>query len=260
MDIGTPVIALDHPSAYDTQRVGRKAATLAVARGMGLPVGPGVVLTSDWSPDQGGVLHQVWRTISHDGSRPLVVRRSPMACAARQPREPWIVGPVRAVTGAQEFTAAVEAVHDPCTAVLVQPVADAAWRGIVFGDGPDTGRRTRPVVACIAVSTPDDVWVAEIDHHGRVRDVISGGDALAPPVELTATLARLSRRVDRTFDGGHDVDWVARPDGSLRLVDVRPGLVADQWVMPPAEASSAATPLAEELSRAERRALLLALA
>ena len=259
MEPRTPVIALDHPSAYDTERVGRKAATLAVARGVGLPVGSGVVLTSDWSPDQSGVLHQVWRIISHDGSRPLVVRRSPMACAERQPRQPWVVGPLRSVTGAHEFTAAVEAVHDPCSAVLVQPVADATWRGIVFGDGPDTGRRTRPVVACIAAATPDEVWVAEIDHHGRVRDVISGGDAAAPPVELTAMLARLSRRVDRTFDGGHDVDWVARPDGSLRLVDVRPGLVVDQWVMPPAEATASTQP-AEELSHAERHALLLSLA
>ena len=260
METRTPVIALDHPSAYDTERVGRKAATLAVARGVGLPVGTGVVLTSDWSPDQSGVLHHVWRIMSHDGSRPIVVRRSPMAWAARQPRQPWVVGPVRSMTGAHEFTAAVEATHDPCTAVLVQPVAEAAWRGIVFGDGPGAGRRSRPVVACIATSTPDEAWVAEIDHHGRVRDVISGGDAPAPPVELTAMLARLSRRVDRTFDGGHDVDWVARADGSLRLVDVRPGLVADQWIMPPAAASSASTRPAEELSHAERRALLLALA
>ena len=205
----------------------------------GLPVGPGVVLTSDWSPDQGGVLHQVWRIISHDGARPLVVRRSPMACAARQPRQPWIVGPVRAVSGAQEFTAAVEAAHDPCNAVLVQPVADAAWRGIVFGDGPETGRRTRPVVACIAASTPDEAWVAEIDHHGRVRDVISGGDAPAPPGRAdghagppVAPCRSHVRRGARRGLGG-------AADGSLRLVDVRPGLVADQWVMPPAEASSA---------------------
>ena len=260
METRTPVIALDHPSAYDTERVGRKAATLAVARGVGLPVGSGVVLTSDWSPDQRGVLHHVWRIISHDGSRPVVIRRSPMACATRHRRQPWVVGPVQPVTGAHEFTAAVEATHDPCTAVLVQPVDEATWRGIVFGDGPDSGRRSRPVVACIAASTPDEVWVAEIDHHGRVRDIISGGVAPAPPVDLTAMLARLSRRVDRTFDGGHDVDWVARPDGSLRLVDVRPGLVADQVVMPPAEAGSASTQPAEELSDAERRALLLALA
>ena len=42
MDTGTPVIALDHPSAFDIARVGRKAATLAVARASGLPVGSGV--------------------------------------------------------------------------------------------------------------------------------------------------------------------------------------------------------------------------
>ena len=37
-------------------------------------------------------------------------------------------------------------------------------------------------------------------------------------------VARLSRLVDRTFEGQRDVDWLARPDGTLRLVDIRPGI------------------------------------
>ena len=224
MEARTPVIALDHPSAFDATRVGGKAATLAVARAAGLPAGPGVVLTTEWSPEQVGLTHEVWRIISHDGAQALVVRRSSTVRVMRAEQELSAVGAVRVVANAAEFAAAVDAVHDQSTAVLVQPVADAAWRGVVFGDGPTTGRRTRPVVACVAADSPAEVWVAEIDHHGRTCDIMSAGGAAHPQLELLSRVARLSRLVDRTFEGQRDVDWLARPDGTLRLVDIRPGL------------------------------------
>ncbi len=229
------------------RRVGRKAATLAVARAAGLPAGPGVVLTTEWSSEQVGLAHEVWRIISHDGALALVVRRSPTTRTTRVATELSAVGAVRTVTSAQEFAAAVDAVHDQSTAVLVQPLADAAWRGVVFGDGPTTGRRTRPVVACVAAAAPAEVWVAEIDHHGRTRDVISADGAAQPQLDLLSRVARLSRLVDRTFEGQRDVDWLARPDGTLRLVDIRPGIDAPAGPEPepdvraPAIASSVTT-------------------
>jgi rifampicin phosphotransferase len=219
----TPVIALDHPSAFDVARVGRKAATLAVARAAGLPVGSGVVLTVDWSRDHIGAAHQVWRIISQDGARPLVVRRSSIDRGNRAGRPLGDVGVVRTVAGAPEFTAAIEAVHDSRTAVLVQPFAEAIWRGVMFADA---GRRPRPVVACASAAYPQRVWMAEIDQHGRTRRVLSEDVDEQPPAELLGDLARLTRRVDRTFEGHHDVDWVAKRDGSTRLIDIRPGLPA----------------------------------
>lgn len=226
MEPGTPVIALDHPWAFETARVGRKAATLAVARAAGLPVGTGVVLTVDWTSDQVGVAHQVWRIISQDGAQPLVVRRSPTGRGNRAARELGVVGVVRTLAGAPEFSAAVEALHDPATAVLVQPVAFAAWRGVTFANGSGEGRRLRPIVACVSQEAPDETWVAEIDQHGRTLDVISACVQHRPPPELLADLVRMSRRVDRAFEGRHDLDWVARADGTVRLIDIRPGLVA----------------------------------
>src|SRR3954469_11273648 len=77
MNTTAPVIALDTPAALDATRLGRKAANLAAARAAGLPVAPGVVLTADWSCDDHATALQVWRIISHDGARPLVVRPSP---------------------------------------------------------------------------------------------------------------------------------------------------------------------------------------
>jgi hypothetical protein len=88
----------------------------------------------------------------------------------------------------------------------------------------DANRRPRPVVACVDAARPDQVWLAEIDHHGRTRKILSDEVEAQPPADLLADLARLTRRVDRTFEGHHDVDWVARPDGSVRLIDIRPGL------------------------------------
>ncbi|CAN5761661.1 MAG: hypothetical protein ACR2HP_11775 [Ilumatobacteraceae bacterium] len=259
MEARAPIVALDHPWALDGARVGRKAATLAVARAAGLPVGSGVVLTVDWTRDQVGAAHQVWRIISQDGRRALVVRRSSIDRGNRAGRvELGGVGVVRTVAGASEFTAAVEAVHDDRTAVLVQPVAESAWRGVMFADA--TGRRPRPVVACVAEATPDQVWVAEIDHHGRTRDVLSTGSEDHPPAGLLADLARIARRVDRTFEGQHDLDWVARPDGSVRLIDVRPGIptaAADATVPAPNDKRLAGPPASIALTLALASAVSL---
>ena len=83
MSTPAPVIALDHPAAFDAARVGRKAAALARARAAGLPVGSGVVLTDQWCRDDRATAPQVWRIISHDGALPLVVR--PSAVGPRSP-------------------------------------------------------------------------------------------------------------------------------------------------------------------------------
>ena len=78
MNAAVPVIALDHPAAFDVARVGRTSATLAGARAAGLPVGSGVVLTTDWRREDRTTVEQIWRIISHDGARPLVARPSPV--------------------------------------------------------------------------------------------------------------------------------------------------------------------------------------
>jgi hypothetical protein len=230
MNTAAPVIALDHPAALDVARVGRKAAKLAAARAAGLPVGPGVVLTTDWVTDDRATAVQVWRITSLDGARPLAVRPS-AAGADRRGSHDGVIDPatvVHDVDGALEAIAALRR-QDPKTPVLLQPHLPATWHGVLFAD--DTGGwRACPVVV-VRGATSDGEWIAELDHAGRVRDVLSGEDSEdsegskhdgGPPAVVLGRLGRLAARVADVFDGPHDLEWVADADGRLQLLRVRP--------------------------------------
>ena len=71
-------------------------------------------------------------------------------------------------------------------AVLVQPMIDAEWGGVLFGADPVSGRRDRFLVAAVdggpdaLVSGRVDGWTAVFDRRGRVREVRSGHDSAAP--------------------------------------------------------------------------------
>ena len=75
---------------------------------------------------------------------------------------------------------------DATMAVLVQPMIDAEWGGVLFGADPVSGRRDRFLVAAVdggpdeLVSGRVDGWTAVLDRHGRVREVRSGRNAAAP--------------------------------------------------------------------------------
>ena len=135
MNTTAPVIALDTPAALDAARVGRKAANLAAARAAGLPVAPGVVLTADWTSEDTATAVQVWRIISHDGARPLVVR--PSAAGPDRRRSGAATGAIEAATVVGDADALLSAIavlraHDAATPVLVQPhvPGDVARRAV----------------------------------------------------------------------------------------------------------------------------------
>src|SRR5262245_47446712 len=78
------LVDLAHEGAVDGSLVGAKAANLALARRAGLPVLPGVVLTTAW--DHRGWSHPsraehspartAWETLGEAGKHTLVVRSS----------------------------------------------------------------------------------------------------------------------------------------------------------------------------------------
>jgi pyruvate,water dikinase len=222
MNTPAPVIALDHPAALDVARVGRKAAKLAAARAAGLPVAPGVVLTTDWDTDDRATAIQVWRITSLDGARPLVVR--PSAAGADRPGSDahGAIEPATVVHDAEGALAAIAAVraHEPRTPVLLQPYVAAAWHGVLFADDAG-GWRASPIVVAQRVAS-DDEWTAELDHAGRIRDVLTAEPDGGPPVEVLGRLARIAARVADVFDGPHDLEWVCDADGRIRLLRVRP--------------------------------------
>ncbi len=211
------VIALDHPAAFDPARVGRKAAGLARARAAGLPVGPGVALTTSWTPSDAATATAVWRIISHDGDRPLVVRSSPTGAVSGLERRP---ATARTAHDVDTFLDAVAATSGPGTAVLVHPLITAAWQGGYHADHSIPALHPRPVVSACSTG-PDAGWFGELDHVGRVVDVLSGQHLDHPPAEVLARLVRLAGRVDERLGGTHDLDWAAEADGTLHLLRVR---------------------------------------
>lgn len=226
MSTPAPVIALDHPAAFDAARVGRKAASLARARAAGLPVGSGVVLTDQWCRDDRVTATQVWRIISHDGALPLVVRPSAVVRDRTRPADVGAVEATVVVRDLDGFLAAVDAVRhgrdrtELNVPVLVQPHLAGPWRGVLFGAEGRPSRRRRSVVVVAPERGPE--WVGELDDAGRVRDVLSGRHLDHPPVEVLARLAGLAERVADTFDGPHDIEWAADHRRRVHLLRLRP--------------------------------------
>ena len=255
MTTTAPVIALDHPAALDVARVGRKAANLAAARAAGLPVAAGVVLTTDWPTEDRATAAQVWRITSHDGARALVVRPSATGRERRRATDASAIEPVTMVHDLAAMMAAVDALRaeDPTMPVLLQPHLEGSWRGVLFADDSATGWRATPLVVARDDSSSDgSEWIAELDHAGRVCDVLSAQPLGDPPAEVLVRLGRLADRVTTVFDGPHDLEWIADVGGRLQLLRIRP------VVRLRATAGSTATPMARGHRARRRRAEQLA--
>jgi hypothetical protein len=247
MSTTTPVIALDHPAALDVARVGRKAAALATARATGLPVAPGVVLTTEWATDDHATAAQVWRITSHDGTRPLVVR--PSATGPDRCGTPG-GGAVEAVTVVDDVDALLAAVaavraDDDAAPVLVQPHLAGSWRGVLFADDQASGWRATPIVVARRAGGATE-WIAELDHQGRVRSVLSADASAGPPLDVLTHVARLAQRVADSFDGPQDIEWLVDGSGRVQLLRIRP--VAR---LRPTPATGTARPVGA-MSRADR--------
>ena len=211
-----PVIALDHPAALDAARVGDDAAALAAARAAGLPVGPGVVLTSGWDVDDAATVELLWQIISHDGAIALSVRPSHVGASTHA-----AASVVRSADDLLDAARAVRADSADRVAVLVQTVVVDDWRGVLVADG-GSGWRRRLLVH--ASSSAGDV-TAELDGRGRLRRLLAGRQLDHPPVEVLARLSRLHERIGAVLGGSPDVEF-AIAGGHLRAVHIRTGVDA----------------------------------
>jgi len=241
------LVDLAHPDATDPSFTGAKAANLAIARHAGLPVLPGMVLTTAW--DHTGWSHPsrfgehspartAWRSMSDDGARPVVVRSSSTNEDGGTSSMAGVFASVLDVADPGSFVGAVDEVlasarhaliADAPMAVLVQPQLDAQWGGVLFGADPITGRTDRLLVSAVEggpdrlVSGLDDGWTAVLSTRGRVIETRNGSDG-APPVPAAAlrSLAKLARRAGMTFGGPQDIEWAIDGDGSVWLLQSRP--------------------------------------
>ncbi|NEB01515.1 PEP/pyruvate-binding domain-containing protein [Streptomyces sp. SID13726] len=244
--ISRAAVPLERPAAAAPMTAGSKAANLARAARAGLPVLPGFVIPSadgttpqrtSTAPDQ-DTLHRAWRELSHDGTRPLVVRSSSPQEDTEESSLAGQFASVLDVRGWPAFRTAVRTVLDSAErpdgstapmAVLVQPMLKARVGGVMFGADPVGGRADRMLVSAVR-GGPDSLVSGEqagTDHwlSRRGRLLRTEGTGHAEPL-LTRSelfrLARLARRARRVFGSPQDIEFGFGADGRLWLFQSRP--------------------------------------
>lgn len=236
------VTTLDEPGASDPSGVGAKAASLARARKAGLATLPGVVLGTSFTAeiDAGATVvdHPATRRafeLAEGTERPLVVRSS---STLEDTRASSMAGQFESVVDVRGFDAFVDAVRRvldsreragaPGTplAVLIQPLIEPRFGGVLFGIDPVSGRSDRRVVSAVR-GGPDRLvsglvagsrYVIDLD-----GDVIAfdAGDGPELPSGALRRLSTLSAAAAVEFGGPQDVEWAIGDDDRLWLLQSR---------------------------------------
>jgi pyruvate,water dikinase len=236
------VVDLDSDAALDRGLTGGKAAALARAARAGLSTLPGTVLTTAFSADvdAGDDVddHPAVRGAFEraGGTRqPLVARSSSVT---EDTAESSMAGQFESVIGIEGFDAFVAAVRTVLAsraragtpgepiAILVQPLIEPAFGGVLFGVDPVTGRSDHRVVSAVR-GRPAPLVNGEVDGS---RYLVSGdGRVLAFDANDGPRIARrdirrlviLSARVASVFGTPQDVEWAIARDGRLWLLQSR---------------------------------------
>ena len=215
-----------------------------MASPLGLASLPGVVLTTAFSDaiDAGAELrtHDAVRDAfarAGGDERALVARSSSvvedMASSSMAGQFESVIG----ISGFDAFADAVAAVldsreragaADQPIAVLVQPLIEPAYGGVMFGIDPVTGRTDRRVVSAVT-GGPERLVSGEVDGSRYVLD-----PATAKVLEFAANdgpklesghlrrLVELSTQVASVYGSPQDVEWAIDTDGTLWLLQSRP--------------------------------------
>lgn len=228
------VVALTDEPARHADVAGAKAASLARAAASGLPVLPGVVLTTSGARHaRNDSLRDGWGLMSQGGARPVVVRSSSTAEDGAVSSMAGRFTSVLDVWGWPAFQAAVDEVIASGSvqgdmAVLVQPFLEPDCGGVLFGADPLTARRDRMVVAVVR-GGPDrlvqgqvsgDRWT--LTPHGRVVEHERGSDAVALGPGRRWALTGMARRAASLLGGPQDIEWAFDRAGKLWLLQSRP--------------------------------------
>ena len=244
-------VDLGLPEARDPETVGAKAAALARATSLGLPVLPGFAVTTE---AVAGLLRQgrldavadanvrrAWASLSERGSRSLVVRSSSVAEDGSSQSMAGMFTSVTNVMGLEAFLEALQVVAASsrtaagCTtgdaapmAVLVQPFLPAKLGGVMFGVDPVTGSEDHLVVAT-AEGPPEELVSGTVQgsryvlkRNGRVVEAEAGPGGATLGGARRRALAGLAAQAHKAFGSPQDVEWAIDSSGRLWLLQSRP--------------------------------------
>ena len=241
-------LSLDDPQATDPTLCGAKASALARASGLGLPVLPGFVVTTEAVADLLDVgrlrpaaetrVRERWASLSRRGNRSLVVRSSSVGEDGAESSMAGMFTSVTNVLGLDAFLEALVTVahsargphgDEPMPmAVLVQPFLPAEVGGVMFGVDPVTGSTDHLVVAA-AHGPPEELVSGRVQgsryvlkRNGRLVEAEAGpgGATLGGP--RRRALAGLAAQAERAFGSPQDVEWAIDGGGRLWLLQSRP--------------------------------------
>jgi rifampicin phosphotransferase len=238
------VVSLDDEVAQDPTLTGGKSAALARGRNAGLATLPGVVLTTAFcdAVDAGAevashpAVKEAFEQAGGDGQS-LVARSSSVV---EDMAESSMAGQFESIIGIEGFDAFVVAVSavidsreranamDHPIAVLVQPLIEPRFGGIMFGCDPVSGRSDRRVVTAVE-GGPEPLVSGEVDGSRYVLDAanakvleFSANDGpRLPPADLRRLVA-LSDQVAEIYGSPQDNEWAIATDKQLWLLQSRP--------------------------------------
>jgi rifampicin phosphotransferase len=238
------VVDLADEAARDTGLTGGKSAALAQGAAAGLNTLPGVVLTTafcdavDGGADaaQHAAVKEAFERAGGD-ERALVARSSSVV---EDTAESSMAGQFESVIGIssfEEFVAAVTAVldsreragaADQPIAVLVQPLIEPRYGGVMFGVDPVSGRTDRRIVSAVN-GGPEPLVSGEVDGSRYVLDPknakiieFAANDGPKLPAADLRRLVDLSTSVAKVFGGPQDVEWAIGTGKELWLLQSRP--------------------------------------
>ncbi|HEY8526248.1 MAG TPA: PEP/pyruvate-binding domain-containing protein [Acidimicrobiales bacterium] len=238
------VVDLRDEAAQETELAGGKAAALAQGVAAGLAALPGVVLTTAFCAAVDGgaevashpAVREAFERAGGD-HRSLVARSSSVV---EDTAASSMAGQFESVIGIDGFDAFCEAVsavldsraragaEDHPIAVLVQPLIEPRFGGVMFGCDPVTGRSDRRVVTAVE-GGPEPLVSGEVDGSRYLLDPDSGkalefhaNDGPKLPAADLRRLVALSAEVNTVYGGPQDVEWAIDTDGTLWLLQSRP--------------------------------------
>jgi phosphohistidine swiveling domain-containing protein len=238
------IVELGEAAAVEPSLTGGKAAALAQGAAAGLATLPGVVLTTAFSDavDAGAPIagHPAVREAfarAGGDQRSLVARSSSVVEDTSTSSMAGQFESVIGISGFDAFVAAVTAVldsrrragaSDQPIAVLVQPLIEPRFGGVMFGVDPVWGRTDRRVVSAVR-GGPEPRVSGEVDGSryvleastAKVLEFDANDGAPLDPVDLRR-LVSLSERVASVYGGPQDVEWAIATDNQLWLLQSRP--------------------------------------